>query len=224
MTIEPKRLLDDPTSSAELRALLREAEPSSAMTPAARGQALKSIAAIGTSTSLLFWLKGPLMAGLLGAAGGAVIVAALPSQEVESMHIRSKEAPAAVKADPSPRQHIAPVAVPENKEETEELVVEVEPPAARRAVTADTLAAEAELLERARRKLQENPAVTFSLLNQHRRKFPRAKLGMERELIRVDALRRLGRMQEARGLVDRLLARSGGIYRERLLALKSELR
>lgn len=56
---------------------------------------------------------------------------------------------------------------------------------------------EAELLERARRALTSDPARALALTRLHQAQFPRGALAQEREVIAIDALRRLGRGDEA---------------------------
>jgi hypothetical protein len=56
---------------------------------------------------------------------------------------------------------------------------------------------EAELLERARRLVSSNPSGALELAQQHRARFAGGVLAQEREVIAIDALRRLGRLKEA---------------------------
>jgi hypothetical protein len=56
---------------------------------------------------------------------------------------------------------------------------------------------EAELLERARNALSANPARALALTEQHRAHFPAGVLAQEREVIAIQALKRLGRTDEA---------------------------
>lgn len=56
---------------------------------------------------------------------------------------------------------------------------------------------EAALLEQARRALNTSPSYALQLANQHRARFPNGVLSQEREVIAIDALRRLHRGGEA---------------------------
>lgn len=56
---------------------------------------------------------------------------------------------------------------------------------------------EAPLLERARRALARDPARALALTKQHEQSFPNGLLKQEREVIAIDALRRLGKSQQA---------------------------
>jgi hypothetical protein len=64
------------------------------------------------------------------------------------------------------------------------------------AASADGLS-EPALLEQARRALTNSPATALALTNQHAARFPRGVLAQEREVIAIEALRRLGRSAEA---------------------------
>jgi hypothetical protein len=54
------------------------------------------------------------------------------------------------------------------------------------------------LIEKARGSLDANPAVALAGIDEHARRFPRGQLAPEREYLRVRALRRLGRVDEAK--------------------------
>jgi hypothetical protein len=97
-----------------------------------------------------------------------------------------------------------------------------EPPSPR---APDSLAEEAALLERARGALASSPGEALARTEEHAARFPSGKLGMERELVAIDALRRLGRRAEARTRAESLLERAhGGLYEPRLRQLLDGLR
>jgi hypothetical protein len=56
---------------------------------------------------------------------------------------------------------------------------------------------EVELLERARGALKSNPAHALSLTSEHKLRFPGGALAQEREVIAIEALKRLGRSDQA---------------------------
>jgi hypothetical protein len=62
----------------------------------------------------------------------------------------------------------------------------------------DTLAEESALVGRARRDLRANPSATLSAVDEHATRFPRGELAPEREYLRISALRRLDRVDDAR--------------------------
>jgi hypothetical protein len=76
---------------------------------------------------------------------------------------------------------------------------------------------EAELLERARGLLASNPSRALALTDQHRTRFPGGVLTQEREVIAIEALKRLGRTDEAAGRAADFARRyPGSAYRKKL--------
>ena len=73
--------------------------------------------------------------------------------------------------------------------------------------TVDPVLQEHEILAQARRSLDVSPADTLARVAEHERSFPDGALASERELLRVMALARLGRLSEARAARDAFLAR-----------------
>ena len=77
---------------------------------------------------------------------------------------------------------------------------ELEPPSAANEKPASAThkpPTEAGLLEQARRSLNSSPAAALQLANQHAARFPHGVLTQEREVIAIEALRRLQRTSEA---------------------------
>ncbi|HJL15830.1 MAG TPA: hypothetical protein RMH99_09250, partial [Sandaracinaceae bacterium LLY-WYZ-13_1] len=88
------------------------------------------------------------------------------------------------------------------------------------ASSADGLVAEARLLEEARRLLAIDPGRALARTDAHAREHPGGQLAAEREVIAIDALRRLGRRGPARRRARRLIERAPhGIYAERARAM-----
>jgi hypothetical protein len=88
----------------------------------------------------------------------------------------------------------------------------------------DTLAREAAMLEEARALLDRAPGDALSKLDEHAAAFPSGHLVLEREMMAVDALRRLGRTDDARSRGRALLARyHGSLYEERVRAMLEAL-
>jgi len=76
---------------------------------------------------------------------------------------------------------------------------------------------EAAFLERARAALSTNPSLALSLANQHRSRYPSGVLGQEREVIAIEALKRLGRTSEAERRSSEFSNRyPGSAYRQKL--------
>jgi hypothetical protein len=76
------------------------------------------------------------------------------------------------------------------------------------------------LIERARSELRHDPDVALRTLRSHRADFANGKLALEREILTITALVRLGRLVEARAYASSLRARApGNLYDERLRQL-----
>ena len=88
----------------------------------------------------------------------------------------------------------------------------------------DALARETAVLEQARSRLASDPSAALALLSRSAARSPRSQLGVERELLSVDALERLGRTHEARARGESLLARvRGTLYEGRVEGLLARL-
>jgi hypothetical protein len=124
--------------------------------------------------------------------------------------VASSSPPVALSLDPPARSAARrPEALPS---------VEVPPIPPPRA--SDTLAEEAALIERARAALASRPAESLARTEEHAARFPTGMLGMENELVAIDALTRLGRGAEAHARAESLLPRvRGGIYEARVRQL-----
>jgi hypothetical protein len=87
------------------------------------------------------------------------------------------------------------------------------------------LAEELRQLAQARQALQNSPARALAEADLHEQRFPHGTLAPERELLRVEALRRLGRDAEARELAARMLAKpESQAYRAQVEELLSRAR
>jgi len=88
----------------------------------------------------------------------------------------------------------------------------------------DSLAREAALLEQARGELAGRPSEALATLDRHAAEFPSGAMSMERELLAVDALRRLGRQADARTRGHTLMTlAAGSIYEARVRDLVESL-
>lgn len=89
----------------------------------------------------------------------------------------------------------------------------VEPPPAPRSpeeAQRIELEEEVQLLDKARAARSNDPASALRLLAEHALRFPHGKLGFDRELLTIDALRASGRVPEARARAESLLERAKG--------------
>ena len=79
------------------------------------------------------------------------------------------------------------------------------------------------MLEEARAMLEKNPRGALAALDRYATSFPSGFLSIERDLLVVDALRRLGRPAEARARAAALLDRArGSLYEPRIRAMLAE--
>lgn len=229
---DPIRFRDSGSSGPdELRALFQagtEDLPSDAQLAALAaklGPVLTGVGggAVGASMAT----KTKLGVAALGAAGAGVLAWALLS---------GREAPSPVKpAATAVQSRTAPTVTPSGANEPPAALApngaptpdgapassETAPSAARPAVAPPFRPAEseAEFLERARGALGQSPAAALSLANQHRARFPAGVLAEEREVIAIEALKRLGRSAEAERRVEAFARRfPGSAYRKKLEA------
>jgi hypothetical protein len=99
----------------------------------------------------------------------------------------------------------------------------VAPPAPEAPQPLDSLAREAAMLEHARAMLDSNPGGAFDELGRYTERFPEGRLGIESGLLAVEALKRLGRIEEARAHGAALLEQArGSLYEARIRTLISE--
>jgi hypothetical protein len=143
---------------------------------------------------------GKLAAVAAALVGGAVLVASLtrevPEQVPEARPLPA-EPKAAIPVAPPPVAP-APVAPPESA--TADAPSAPSASAERSAPRVDRRSnaeVEADLLERARAALRSNPAHALALTSEHKLRFPGGALAQEREVIAIDALRKLGKSDQA---------------------------
>jgi hypothetical protein len=225
---EPIRWRDDPDAPNDLRDVITHAKPSRRMTPEQFARGSRRLATgVAAASGLFLGLKGTAWAAIVGI--GVIAASAVVVNQNQKPTARMQISAPAVAKQADVR--IEPAAKP--AEPAIEAVTPAELPVAsapaasvkvKETDSRDSLAEEAELIEQARRMVASNPTGALALLDQHQKRFARGKLGMERELLRVDALRRAGRTAEARSLVESLLSRTnGGIYETRLRQLLASL-
>jgi hypothetical protein len=234
----PTRWRDDGPQS--VRDLLRHAPKSRSMTAEQRSRTsarVARLAALPLTAGMLFWVQSVALGAGLGVATLVVAAKVVPgwvATSVQPLHLPAPSASwtAAVPKPPMPLpsepDEPAPIASspsaspppPDLRLPSVALDRGAEPPSAASSGPArnpDSLSREAELLEQARAELGGNPAEALRIAQKHASLFPNGKLSIERELVAVDALQRLGRAQEARARGDALLARSpGSLYEQRI--------
>jgi hypothetical protein len=127
--------------------------------------------------------------------------------------------PDALRTPPQTPQASAPARPPTVRPPPAARPLSPESPAATspREALGDTLAREVELLEQARARFDADPASALALLDEHARVFPAGKLAIERELLALDALERIGKTADARSRAERALGSARGtIYEARI--------
>ncbi len=113
----------------------------------------------------------------------------------QSAPVVSPPAEPAVETPPPPVE--APVVVQEPAATSDD------PPVKEAAKAPASKPTEVALLRQAQQALKSDPQRALSLAQQHSRLYPSGHLNQEREVIRIEALRRLGRDTEAKRLGDR---------------------
>jgi hypothetical protein len=204
---DPSRLFDDPSAPAGLKNVLRGAkadvggDAQIARLAERLGPVLGGGAAIGagavaasTGTALSGTAKLGLAALALAAAGGGawwLVSGDAPPPRAAPVEVASSApvlapAPAVTNAVPAPLPSRAaepgPSASPTPTHEKPALAVQL---------------TEVELLEQARVALKTDPNRALQRVNEHARRFPRGVLVQEREILAIQALRRLGRDADA---------------------------
>lgn len=185
---DPKRLLES-GGNPELASLLRALPTPKPPTPAQEADLVRRmmaplpspLAPVSASHAASWWV-GALVA--LALVGGTWVVTRpgdptpaapvapprpVPAAPPAAVVVPSPPAPAVAEPEPSP----APVTP-------------------KRGTAPDTLAEEAELLERARRSLAAGPGAALTLLRQHEARFPNGQLAAERLFLTVQTLERSG--------------------------------
>jgi hypothetical protein len=226
---EPIRLLNDPSAAIELRQLLGHAARPRSLDRATRQR-------MGRRLDRFLALPLVLTMGLTMKTAAASAVHEIRVMQALSTPLVDTPAGSRVQSEPSAASSVvketladeplrAPsrvpsAAFPDEQEPSDEQVgksapaptnVLVKPASHSRASESSAKAA----TSTARRALGSSPAEALAIADEHRAAFPSARLELERELIRVDALYRLGRHAEARQAAE-ALRRRGGLYAERV--------
>jgi hypothetical protein len=223
---DPKPWLDSDLAPESVVQLLRAAQLPRPMRPSEFKRAHRrvvGIAGVSAGAAALVWIKSVAMAGLLGVAGGAVAVGAItvlrsqsPSPPAATTALSATAAPGrplptSSNALPVPEAPAPAVSASASSGSTQ---------GAPSSTPAETMAEEAALLEQARVAMSSDPSQALSILQTHASRFPRARLSMEREFMTVDALQRLGRVDEARARANAMIASApDSLYARRLRAM-----
>lgn len=165
-------------------------EPMPAPPVGAPGSSLlvKVGAAVGVAALIIagVWAVKRPRAGSPAPAAAVSAPAAVVASPSSSSASNAPSAPPAASAPPSPVLSAAPKPALLAKQPSSE--------APKQAAEGPS---EPALLEQARRSLSSSPATALALTGQHAARFPHGVLAQEREVIAIEALRRLGRSAEA---------------------------
>ena len=217
MKDDPDRWENVPADIAEL---LRAGRPARAIPPDAFDRSRQRVARLGAvaaTTSFLLSLKAYATTAVVGAGVGLVVSGAAivfqPSADRAPVAAPSAAPMKPVRVEiPKPKQaNLTPLPSAVARSPSRPTA----PTHAKPDAQADTLAAELELLRRAR--ASTDPDRGLALLDEHARRFPSGMLGIERELSAIELLERAGRKSEALTRAESLEARARGTtYGERI--------
>jgi hypothetical protein len=226
-------------SSAQLASLAARL-PLGAPPPAGPSGAAPAAPPIGAPPSILSGaLIGAALGVLVSGAGLWRSAKSEPAQEAAPRVtvVAVAEAPRAVTAPPATPPVSAPPAVsaassvprPAQVAASASVIAEAHEPTAAPVPTGESVGAmaspgdaetEAHLLQRAQDALSGGPAQALALTEAHASRFPAGALGQEREVVAIQALVRLGRLEEARARGARFAAAfPGSAHRRRIDAL-----
>ena len=219
-----------------VRELLEAASPLAPMPYEAHVKAVACVTELASAKAapVLTLLSGKTLSAALvgGVTCAAVAFGTPPDRPEKSSTLASQPAAqvatvAATAAAPKPAAPETPVEEPDDVVAFEDLPEatgrETQPKSSvigrqhdAQAISGGRLSEEATLVERARRSVAGNPALALSLSRQHARRFPQGQLRSASRSVAIEALRRLGRADEARAHARVLLAEQPrGLYAER---------
>jgi hypothetical protein len=212
---EPERLLDQSTSPLEL-ALLQEGRAYCASEDL-RTHTLRALglaASVGLAGSVLAWLSArSLTAKLVLALSTATLLGAIPASY---LLLVGSGAPARTTSPPSPTMptQVAPTipaaafSDPAPVRTTDSPAALPPPPTRASAPANSALRAELAALDAVRSTLaNDDPAGALSFLGAYFRTFPRGRLHLEAEVLRIDALAKAGRLEDAKRHAQAFLKR-----------------
>lgn len=150
------------------------------------------------------------------------LVAITPPRDV----VAQRDPTASPAAPPTPRPLATPARPPAKVgilAMAPKLAEPVTPEAPEAPHSLDSLAREVAMLEQARATLDSNPGGALAELDRYAERFPAGRLTIESGLLAVEALKRLGRIEEARSRGAALLEQArGSLYETRIRTLISE--
>jgi hypothetical protein len=233
----PRRWADSPEAPEDVRDLFAAGRPTRGMSRETRARMShrlsKPLAAAVVTSYVLAW-KSVAVAAVIGLTATTAVVVAVRAARAPDVVVDPPRAAAARERapvgigraggigstsapPPAPAPTLAPTLAPAptpTLAPTPPLAPALAPLAPE---SEDTLASELALLDQARASSASDPQATLDRLDEHARRFPAGKLSLERELLALDALERLGRTGDERARAERLLpVVRGTIYEKRV--------
>ena len=245
-------MADDDGAPPEARELLRSLRNTGRTRalpagPRARSAArLDRMLALPAAAAILLWLKGVAVAAGIGVLGVVVVKAVPALMSAADRDIPARTTAAATAASKTSARQLptamppatstptsTPPAIPTPTTAAEAPIAPTTPataqaptpaPSPHPGMEADSLARETAMLDRARGLLESDPVAALAALDAHAAAYPAGHMTLERELLALEALRRLHRVSEARARGEALLQRArGSIYEERVGAILDAL-
>jgi hypothetical protein len=176
--------LAGPTSGTSPVPPAAPAPPVVTPSSAGAGKVLAIVAAVGAAGVVAYFLSRP--APVAPPEPQKPTSAVAPSLAAAPAPL-TEQVPAPSEAQSAPTNTVAPTSAEPRGTQS--------PPSSKG--TSKDASAEAALLERAREAISSDPKRALALTREHARRFPKGILTQEREVIAIDALKRLGKGSEA---------------------------
>ena len=215
---DPLRWSDDPEAPEGAADLLRSARKGAPPMPddvrtrvgvAVAAMTAGTAATASASVGAGVWTAGKITSAIaILVTGGALIGGGIYAYTRSDETPRSlspaphpRAAPLAVSPPPQPPAEVAPIAI---RESEPRVAPHIEPSRPAPRPSLDPLEEETRLIQQAHAQLEAHPDRALALASSHARRFPEGQLAAERELVAIDALARLGRLDQARARAARL--------------------
>jgi hypothetical protein len=206
MTHDPKRLLDEPGVPPSLRDALARAKREGPATDQVQAIVLGLGAVVdrpvavppATAAGMGAGVKAGIVLGVIALVGGGLVLGTRPRSAPAVLETAAPSVSLlGERSEPEPNR--AGGAAPSVTIDLDD--VPVGGSAAHASGSASAVASgpsEVALLDGARASLATNPTRALALTEEHRRRFPKGALSQEREVIAIEALKKLGRGTEAK--------------------------
>jgi hypothetical protein len=204
MNADPKRLLDDAGTPHSLRAALSQAKSEGPADPQLHAM-LVGLGSIvdrpvappaAPAAGIGVGVKLGVTVFVVALVGGGLVLATRPKPVATVLETAAPAVSLLGESASPPNRSPPTAAAPSTTIDLDDVAVKAAPSAPKPA--ASTGPSEVALLDQARASLAGNPSRALALTEEHRRRFPKGALSQEREVIAIDALKKLGRSGEAK--------------------------